>query len=520
MEQSSAALEGAIKKTSLGVILSRISGMVRDVVLAFFFGTSVEIADFMVAYRFANLMRRILAETPLSSSFIPAFETQLHKSSKTACIFFRDLVATLACLVVGLTGLTMLGCLVLGSFLTHEQTKHILNLTVWMLPSVVFLALYGLFAAFLQCQKVFFLSSAAPIAFNGVWIAATLIMGLQGKLSLNLLAVSIVVGFIGQLLLLMPRSVYTLRQVLTWKEWCRPSVCDKALAPLMKPFFLTAIGVSTTQINAALDSVFAKMHDPSGPAYLWYAIRIEQVPLALFGVSASAAVLPLMSKALKQGYIDQALQTLQNALSKVTAMLTFSLGGLVSVGLFGLNLIFGRGEFHVSSLQPTYFCLLAYSAGLLFQGLALVLTSASYALEEFKQPMKISLVTICVHLLSNIILVQGLKLGPISVALSTSIAALLQMLLLIRNVKGGLSMDLKRMSLLAYLGIALLSALAASLVNYSLFEAIFLDKALLTFKQALLGCAYGGAVYGMVFLLLERACRLSEVMGFLKRKIA
>ena len=513
------SLNKAIKGYSFGVILSRISGMVRDVVLAYFFGASAQIASFMIAYRFANLMRRILAETPLSSSFIPSFEALASKDEKSALLFFRDLFATLTLVVTGLVGFLM----VVGTFckplIKFSLNQEILALTVWMLPSIVFLALYGLVVAFLQCQKVFFLSSAAPMAFNGVWIAVTLGMGLQGCLSLKLLACGVVMGFAAQLFFLVPRLVNALKNKLTLKEWLTPSLFHRSLTTLIKPFFLTALGVSTTQINAALDSLFAKVQDPSGPAYLWYAIRIQQVPLALFAVSSAAAVLPLMAKLLKQQMHLQAQKTLENALHKITALMIFSMGGLAAVGLFGLNVLFGRGEFDCSSLNSTFLCLLAYAAGLLFQGLSLVLTSASYAREEFKKPMKISCWAIILHLGCNLLFVQGLQLGPISVALSTSIAALFQMLWLRKEMLQSLNLRLERKLSIKYSALGAVSACCSVCVNYSLFTKLFAKGQLLSFIEASQGCVLGGGVYVGVFYLLERLFSLKEVGEFFRKKL-
>jgi len=518
MERPALLLNKAIKGYSFGVMISRVSGMLRDIVLAYFFGTSAQIATFMIAYRFANLMRRILAETPLSSSFIPAFASLAAQDKKSSLLFFRDVFATLALVVIALTALLMVCVYPLG-FWMSPANQMILELTVWMLPSVVFLALYGLTAAFLQCQKVFFLSSLAPIAFNGVWIAALIVMGYTHHLSLKLLSVAIVLGFAAQLLFLLPKLIQALKGRLTLQELATPSLFDSSLRQLVKPFFLTAIGGSTTQINAALDSLFAKAQDPSGPAYLWYAIRIEQVPLALFAIASSTALLPLMTKYLKQNLQDKAQESLQHSLCKDTALLLLSTGGLVSCGVFGLNVLFGRGEFHLHSLLATYCCLLAYAAGLVFQGLSLVYTSASYALEEFKKPMNISLACIGLHLGCNVLFVQVLHLGPLSVALSTSIAACFQMLRLRSHLSSCKQLTLYKLPWLRYFLISAISTVAALCSNYGLLHQLFTEQKLLSCMQALQGCLVGGFVYLSLFFLLERLFDLKEVSGFFRRRL-
>ena len=155
--------------------MSRISGMLRDVSMAYAFGTQPSIAAFMVAFRFAHLLRRLFGEGALQTAFIPEFEALRHHNEERAFTFFRSLTAILS---LFLTLLILLCCGVLACFMwfgnLHPDNYEILLLTLIMLPSLLFICLFGLNASLLQCEKSYFIPSVAPVAFNGIWVVSVL----------------------------------------------------------------------------------------------------------------------------------------------------------------------------------------------------------------------------------------------------------------------------------------------------------------------------------------------------------
>jgi len=157
----------SFKNFFLGTFFSRISGFLRDIFMAFFFGASPHIASFMVAYRFANLFRRLFGESSFQATFIPYYESLRLEDKEKASKFYRDLFFSLLFFLV-LIVLFCEGSLFFASkFIKNSQ---IISLTQIMLPGLIFICLYALNSAFLQCHRNYFLAAAAPIAFNVTWI--------------------------------------------------------------------------------------------------------------------------------------------------------------------------------------------------------------------------------------------------------------------------------------------------------------------------------------------------------------
>jgi len=191
----------------------------------------------------------------------------------------------------------------------------------------------------------------------------------------------------------------------------------------MKPFLLGIIGVGAVQINSVLDGVFARCTSLEGPAYLWYAIRIEQLPLALFGIALSAALLPSLSRALKEGINDQYLRLLRFAFRRCFSLIFPCAIGIFVLGLAGINFLFGHGDFSVEDTYQTAVCLWGYGLGLLPSVFVLILAPAFYAKKEFRIPTIGSVASVVFHLLLTSLFVFGLHWGAFSIAIATSLAA-------------------------------------------------------------------------------------------------
>jgi putative peptidoglycan lipid II flippase len=408
-----------------GTFLSRLTGLARDMTMAIVFGSNPAIAAFMVAFRFANLIRRLFGEGPLSSGFIPHFEQMRAISPEKGAKFVRDLLFSLSLfliLLIGIAEIVLWGIWKWGNL--HPDNAQILYLTILMLPGALFICLFGLSSSLLQCERRFFLTGFAPAAFNGVWITATLMLkGRDPSLAVLPLSFAIIIAFFTQWAMLAPQTFALLKRPLSWKECFSPQLFSSQLSLIVKPFLLGVIGVGAVQINSALDGVFARCASLEGPAYLWYAIRIEQFPLALFGVALSAALLPSLSRALKEGINDQYLRLLRFAFRRSFSLIFPCALGIFVLGLAGINFLYGHGDFNMEDIHQTAVCLWGYGLGLVPSVFVLMLAPAFYAKKEFKIPTIGSLSSVVLHLLLTSVFVFGLKWGAFSIAVATSIAA-------------------------------------------------------------------------------------------------
>lgn len=422
---------------SFGTFLSRVTGLLRDMSMAFCFGTDASIAAFLVAFRFANLLRRIFGEGALLNSFVPYFESQRKLHPNQAAVFFRDIFFSLTTVLVLLVFFLDTALLALWQWGgLSPDNNQILLLTILMFPGILFICLYSICAGLLQCQKKFFLAGVAPVAFNIVWIAAVWISyDSAPQKGVIILSVSIVLAYLFQWLMTLPPTLAYLKEHFSWKECLRPKLFSPEIKLMLSSLTFGVIGVSATQINSAVDTVFARYASLEGPAYLNYAIHLEQLPLALIGIGMATALLPSLSRAIQSGDQQRYQDLLRKSVSKALFLLIPCTFGILALGQTGINLLFGRGDFDANSTYQTTFCLWGYGIGLAPMALVILLTPAFHAQKDFRTPMIASLLAIALNFLLNFLLVYVWHYGPASLAVATSAAALFNVILLLYFLK-------------------------------------------------------------------------------------
>lgn len=444
-----------------GTILSRFSGLARDISMAYAFGVNEAVAAFLLAMRFAHLLRRLLGEGALQMAFIPHFEELRAKNPLSAMQFFRDLSLGLCLMLLGIVIISMT---VLGGFLAYghlsEGNAHVVKLTFLMMPSLFFICLFGLNASLLQCEKHYFITGIAPIAFNLTWIAGVFFsMGFPAMEAMEKLSFFIIAACACQWIITIPATYRFL------KDHFRSLISGSkvnifGLKPLIAPFSLAILGVAAVQINSASDGIFARFADSQGPAYLWYAIRIEQLPLALFGIALSGALLPPLSRAIKSGAIDQFCSLYRFAVHRTYGFMIPITAAIFVLGDAAINLVYGRGDFDSAAVRETTLCLWSYGIGLVPSALVLMTAPAFYAQNLYRTPTFASILSIVFSTGLNALLVICLSYGAVSIAIATSAAAFVNSEILMRQLKQNfpaIHSDKKEI-----LKICLLSALAGS----------------------------------------------------------
>lgn len=501
-----------------GTVLSRLSGFGRDLAMAFAFGDHPSVAAFMVAFRLSNLFRRLLGEGPLQSAFIPHFEGLRAADQGRALSFFRQLTLLIAVICIGIIVISQFGLWLLSaSGHLSRDASEIIDLVVVLLPGLFFICLYGLNLSFLQCHGTFFLPSIAPLITNVIWITAALLLRhsdpTEGMLSL---AQWIVIGFFGQWLLTCPLVWH--RACKHWREWGETHLLGE-VKRLIRAFSMAALGAGSTQLNAFADAFFARASDPSGPVYLWYSIRLEQLALALFGLSCVAVVIPPLSHAIKQGDRSHAQALFRLGYSRTLYLLIpfTCLALLVSSSV--VSLLYGRGMFSSTAMIATTHCLYAYMLGLLPSTLIVLFTAVCYAYNEFRMPLLFSLFSVAFHFVLNVLFVFQLGLGAISIALSTTLSACLNACLLHcwlhrkkwlsdsswrTWIEGGTASLFA--SLCTYSAGDMLSSLYASLIS-------FLPYIPLSFFQ----CTIQSALFGATFFACAWLLRLDDLLALLRQ---
>jgi putative peptidoglycan lipid II flippase len=172
-----------------------------------------------------------------------------------------------------------------------------------------------------------------------------------------------------------------------------------------------------------MDSIFAMCASLEGPAYLWYAIRIYQLPLALFGIALSSALLPPLARAVSKKEWEAFQGLLSYSFTKSFHFIFPCVIAVFVLAASGVNLLYGRGDFSQEATIETIFCLWGYSIGLLPAVFVLLLAPAFYAQKNFQVPMQAAVLSMAINIVLNALFVFGLHLGVLSIALSTSFSA-------------------------------------------------------------------------------------------------
>lgn len=401
-----------------GTSLSRLSGLARDVTMAACFGATASVAAFLVAFRLAHLLRRVFGEGALQTAFIPLYEKFQKEDPSRAERFFLDLKGSLFFSLVGIILLAMLPIYMFGY-------GEIATLSILLLPSLPFICLFGLNASLLQCRNHYFVPGVAPVAFNALWILGALYLkDLPESKAMNGLAFFVVMGCIAQWAMTLPQIIPT------WKAHKKIQLFSADVRTLLSPLSLAVVGVAASQINNALDAVFARYASLEAPAYLWYAIRLQQLPVALVGVALAGAILPPLSRAIHAGALDQYKALIKKSLVTVSLVMLGATAFIFVASDQLIHLVYGHGDFSGAAIGETSLCLLGYALGLIPTAWVLVLSPGCNARGYYKEPALASTISMFTNIGLNALFVFGLGWGAFSIAIATSLSAFVNAMLL------------------------------------------------------------------------------------------
>lgn len=418
-------------------LLSRIFGLVREQVFAYFFGASNATDAFQVAFRIPNLLRDLFAEGAMSAALVPSF-TRARMEEGDECawrlagLVFRVLFVLVSLLsIVGILFAPQLVELYAASF---QKVPGKFELTVRMTrvlyPFFPFVALAAAFMGILNACGRYFLPAFSSALFN----IASVVSGLAftffithtdfGR-SLQLdgiegMAWGVVVGGAVQALVQLPelvRAGYRFPTGPRWPTWHR----DPRLKTMLAMMLPGTVGLAATQINLLVNTILATSQGSGAVSHLGYAFRLMQFPIGVFGVSLAAAILPRAS----QLWVRQDLKGMDLALTtNLRQMLAINLpasAGLAFLAEPIVRLIYQYGKFNSESAQATAAILMAYSAGLAAYSAVKVLVPAFYAIGDTRIPVISSVLSVALTLALNLSMVP--ILGVLGLPIGTSLAA-------------------------------------------------------------------------------------------------
>jgi len=439
---------------SAAVLTSRISGLLREIVMARLFGAGQAYDAFLLGFRIPNLTRDLFAEGALSSAFVPTFTDYLTTKGKREAAVLANLVATAIIVVVG--SLCVLGIIfspalvrLLASGFEKVPGKFELAVTMTriMFPFLLFVALAAQAMGILNACGIFGVPAMASTFFNlgsvtfgivlGFWAASWLrITPIEG------MAYGVVLGGILQMAWQLPSLRKAGFSIRLQHDWSHPGL--RHILQLMGPAIL---GNAAVQINVMVNTNLASsIFDPvrgydGAVSWLGYSFRFMQLPLGLFGVAMASATLPAISESAALGKLDEFRRTLSQSLTTVFLLTLPSSVGLIVLGEPMVGLIYEGGKFRPYDTHQTAIALSYYAIGLGGYSALKVLTPAFYALHDARTPMYVSLASVMINFTVAYAMVRTGTLGHAGLALATSSVAwfgFICLLLILRRKIGGI----------------------------------------------------------------------------------
>ena len=451
-------------------VVSRVLGLLREMVISHQFGTGGDLDAYLAAFRLPDILFQIVAGGALASAFIPTFAAHLAQQDDRGAWRLAsaiiNLVLILTSALAALAALLapwLVSAVIAPGFDAQRQALTV-DLMRLMLVTPVIFGVSGVIMGILNAQQHFLLPALAPIFYNlGIILGAVMLapgMGVKG------LAVGVVVGALGHLVIQIPGLVrYGLRYMPTLGLH-DPSV--REVGRLMLP---RVVGLAAVQINFLVNTILASGLVAGSLAAINYAWLLMLLPQGVFAQSIATAAFPTFSTQAAKGQVAEMRSTLAATLRAILYLAVPAAVGLIVLSRPLVRLVFERGAFNESSTEMVAWALVLYSLGLPAHALVEIVVRAFYALHDTKTPVLIGIGGMVLNVILSLVFIQvfralgWMELGGL--ALSNSLATTLEMvvlLYLIRQRLEGLE-GRRTLASLARIGLAslLMGAVAAGL---------------------------------------------------------
>ncbi|MBI5642909.1 MAG: murein biosynthesis integral membrane protein MurJ [Deltaproteobacteria bacterium] len=505
-------ITGAASIVGSATVLSRILGYIRDAAVAYVFGAGLYSDAFFMAFRISNLLRRLVGEGALTSSFIPIFTEEMSKRSKEDT---RNLVSSVFTIfAIILTGLAVLGIIfskeivwVMSPGFASDPLKFglTIELTRLMFPYMVFIGLMAIAMGVLNSYRHFTAPALSPVFFNLAIILCVFALAPFLDTPVFALAIGVLLGGVLQFLVQLPymrKFGMMPRPLFNFKD---PAI--KKIFALMAP---AAFGVGVYQLNIMVTLWFSSRLAEGSVSYLYYAGRLMELPLGVFGVAVSTAVLPSLSEHVAKKDWDGFRGSLSFALRIVNFVTIPATIGLFVLSFPIIDILFRRGEFGGAASEGTAIALYYYAIGLVPVSISRILSSVFYSSKDTVTPVWIAFISFIANVIFCFLLVEPLGHGGL--ALATSLSSIVNTIILLLVLKKRFG----RFDGRAIFKSAFKSGVASLIMGVIIYLIIFksgFEAMAMPVKTVLLSvCLVVGVA---VYVILARVMKVPEIM-FLK----
>lgn len=499
-------------------LLGRILGFIRDAAMAWFFGTGFISDAFFVAFRIPNFLKRLFAEGILSLAFIPVFIEYLSVKGKEEAFYLARsvfLITFMVLLLFTIAGFFLAPALVAlfapGFVSFPEKFNLTVSLTRIMFPFIIFIGLSAISMGVLNTFGHFVTPSMAPMFINLTMIGTIWLLSPHMTEPVRGLAIGVVIGGILQLLIQTPFLVKT--GVFVKKNAYLFHHGLKKVGSMTLP---AALGASVFQINMLLDTIIASFLNEGSISHLYYADRLVQFPLGIFGIAAAMALLPGLSKEASTKNYSALIENICFSLKMVLFVTVPAMAGLVILREPIISVLFERGAFDAQSVSSTAGALLYYGLGLWAFTTVRIVVSTFYALQDARTPLRIALVCIAIKIILALVFMQLLDYKGL--ALSTTLASVINLFFLIRTLEmklGRIKWRNTALSIMNTIMGTVVMSLAVAAINRWFFPES--DASLILKLAGLFGCIFLGIVIYSTCSIIVKHQEIQVILGAIKR---
>lgn len=410
-------------------LVSRVLGFLRDIMLASTLGAGMVADCFVMAFKFPNFFRRMFAEGAFSAAFLPIFSSLIEDQTlpeeerrKQAWAFAEEAMAFLLCTLLIFVAVAeiFMPWVMMGPALGFLDDKPKYDLAVYLtrltFPYLLFISLTSLLGGVLNATGKFAAMAFTPVLLNGTMILSLLIGAHYTDAPAVALSIGVSLAGVLQFLWL-------------WFALKRNHIHMRLIAPhltpgvkrLLKLILPAALGAGAFQVNLLVDVFLAGFLKSGSLSYLYYADRINQLPLGVVGVAVGTALLPLLSRQVAAGNIGGAMHS-QNRAIEMSLFLTLpAAAAIIALSQPIIRVLFERNAFTPEVTLATAAALSAFAVGLPAYVLAKVLTPGFFARQDTTTPVRYAMISLVVNFLLNVALIFPLK--HVGIALATALAA-------------------------------------------------------------------------------------------------
>jgi len=493
--------------------LSRLFGLARDTLIAYLLGAYQAADAFYVAFRIPNLLRRLLAEGSLTISFVPVFTEYLKKDRNEAkrVANYTFTLLSLLLLIITLIGVIFAAAFVKLTAFGFTQNPEKFALTVELtritFPYIFLVSLGALAMGILNSLKHFSTPAASPIFLNvGIILGALFLSRYTSEPSVAL-AIGVIVGGVLQILLQVPPLLKLgFFPKISWNPR-HPGV--RKILNLMLP---SIYGSAVYQLNILAITFMASFLATGSVSWLWYADRVMEFPLGVFAISFATVILPQLSDHAADNNIAHFKKTFQDGLKMIYFVNIPATVGLVVLANLIISVLFQHGNFSPRSTEMTAQALQCFALGLPFVSGARISSSAFYALQDARRPVRAANLAVLVNILVGASLIKFL--GHRGLALGVASGSFFNFILQITDLRKKMG----RLGLKKMLGGILKILLASAGMGAALYFAtpwvrdFFGHSAVQRLLALMVLILWGVLVYGVLAFLL----RIAELNSFLK----